>query len=355
MKSRSFLILILLAHITKSYSQDSLTQKTDLQFVPVVQVFGITTYNITDHHYRYWIDRAFLGFQIKFNDRWSTKVLIDRGTPTSVGGISVTDSAGNAYNVTNTSREGAFYTMYLKLATLRWNVNDKLTLEGGVILQNHYITQDHFWKLRYVAQTFSDRYYSMAPTDLGFIGYYKINKTIAIDAAVTNGEGPRFDQDLYGKVKFASGIDIQPYDFIQFRIYYHYKPSGESTTGNENFISFFSGIRPNPKTRLGVEYNYMKNLFAVNELKSYGWSLFGVYSLSKQLEIFGRGDRLLYENVDLEQPGVWGNGITLLAGISESPVNGISLSIAYQYWRPDRQAGGSDNRVRFSIQIMPEF
>ena len=211
---------------------------------PIVQIFGTAKFDAQTNHYSYSFGRAHLGFQYQFNKKWNAKIIIDRGRPTSVGEISVTDTNGNMLTVQNTSKEGAYYTMFLKFASLQWKVNDKLSLEGGAILQNHYITQECFWGLRYVAQTFQDLYWHIPSSDLGFIAAYKFNSVFSVDAAITNGEGPRKVQDAFGKVKFAGGIDVNPTEKIQTRVF--------TITGNQkqivkkpnNCFRFLQDIKP---------------------------------------------------------------------------------------------------------------
>ena len=118
------------------------------KFKPIVQVFCSASYDFENNNYGYSFSRAHLGFQYQFNDKWSAKIIIDRGRATSVGTLTVTDSAGNQLRVQNSSKEGAYYTMFLKFASLQWKVSDKLTLEGGAVLQNHYITQERLWGFR---------------------------------------------------------------------------------------------------------------------------------------------------------------------------------------------------------------
>jgi len=246
------------------------------------------------------------------------------------------------------TKEGAYYTMFLKFASLQWKVNDKLSLEGGAILQNHYITQERFWGLRYVAQTFQDLYWHIPSSDLGFIAYYKLNKTFSFDAAITNGEGPRVKQDAFGKIKMAGGLNINPTEKIQTRIFYHNRQSGIDSTATEQMLSFFIGVKPSAKFRLGAEFNYMKNLDNNKDLNSLGYSVYSTFKIH-ETEVFVRFDRLLYEESAINNLAVLGNGNTLMGGVSYSPVKGVQLSLNYQAWLPDDDAK-PQNRVLFSME-----
>jgi hypothetical protein len=239
--------------------------------------------------------------------------------------------------------------MWLKFASLQWKVNDKLTLEGGAILQNHYITQERFWGLRYVAQTFQDLYWHIPSSDLGFIAAYKLNNVFSVDAAITNGEGPRKVQDAFGKVKFAGGIDVNPSNRIQTRIYYHNRQSNTNSKNTEQLFSVFAGYKPTTAFRIGGEFNFIKNLDNFSNLNSYGFSLYSAYSLTNKTELFARYDRLLYKtsnNLSSNNK----NGSSIVGGISHSPVKGINLSLNYQGWLPDEISNQNKNSILLSME-----
>ncbi|MDX9908138.1 MAG: hypothetical protein RBS23_01660 [Mariniphaga sp.] len=318
---------------------------------PVVQVFGTASYNFDNNNYGYSFGRAHLGIQYQFNEKWNAKIIIDRGRATSVGELTVTDTSGNILTVQNTFVEGAYYTMFLKFASLQWIVNDKLTLEGGAILQNHYITQEKFWGLRYVAQTFQDLYWKIPSSDLGFIAYYKINNIFSLDIAITNGEGPRVKQDAFGRVKFAGGINVNPSQKIETRFFYQNRQSKTNSEKPEQLFSVFAGYKPTAKLRIGGEFNYMGNFENISNLNSYGLSFYSAYSLTNKTELFARYDRLLYEVLDNIPISNKEDGNTFMAGISHSPFKGVNLSLNYQGWLPDKVGNGDNNLVLFSMEF----
>jgi len=79
--------LIALIHVV-TFAQE----KQDLikNLTPIVQVFGTASYNLENNYYGFSFGRAHLGFQYQFNEKWSSKIIIDRGRATSVGEITVT-------------------------------------------------------------------------------------------------------------------------------------------------------------------------------------------------------------------------------------------------------------------------
>lgn len=313
---------------------------------PIVQVFGTAAYHVEDNHYSYGFGRAHLGFQYQFNKDWTAKMIIDRGRPTTLDNISVTDSAGNPLNVDYTANEGSYYTMWLKFASLKWQVNDRLSLVGGALLQNHYITQERFWGLRFVSRTFQDLYWHIPSTDLGFRANYRLNDVFSLDIAVTNGEGPRVKQDAFGKVKFAAGLDIIPGDKFSSRIYYHNRASGMEGEETEHMYSVFAGFRPGNAFRIGGEFNYMQNIHNISQTDSYGGSVYAAWKFIENTEIFVRYDKLFYDEEQFTSPFI--NGNALKGGIVYSPLKQINISLNYKGWLPDDNNNGFMNQILFS-------
>ncbi len=351
--TQKFLFVLLLMVTNIAQAQDS-TKKNSFDFnklTPIVQVFGNGSYQFEDNYYAYSFTRAHLGLAYEFNEKWSAKIIVDRGKATSVGEITVTDSLGNEYNVENTSVEGAYYTMYLKFASLQWKVNNQLTLQGGAILQNHYITQERFWGLRYVAQTFQDMYWGIPSSDLGLIAYYKVNDMISLDAAITNGEGVRNTQDESGKVKLSGGITIHPTDKLQLRAYYHNRQTSQTDSKTEEMYSAFVGLQQSTSFKVAGEFNYMKHLSYTDNLNSYGYSLYTSYRPGPKTELFSRYDKLLYDDPDHVMETNNSDGNKIIAGVSHSPIKGVNIALNYQGWIPDNSNADSENNVLISMEF----
>jgi len=321
---------------------------------PIIQVFGNFDYNATkdaQKKYSFWFGRAHFGYEYQFNKQFAGRVILDIGRPTTVGQIEVTDTSGNNLNVSNTSKVGSYYTMTLKFASLEWKPNEHVKLQAGGILQNHYIAQEKFWGYRYLAETFQDRYYKIPSSDLGIIGFFNINKIIAFDLALTNGEGFRFDQDPYGHMKIAGGLDLNLVKGLQLRLYYHNKSSGDSiNNATEQLFSFFTGYKLKEKFRIGFEYNYMQSLRNISGFNSGGISIYGSYCIFKKIEVFARYDRLNYyepDNVNLI--GV-DTGDAVITGLHYAPVKGVNVSLNYQGWFEKNSI--TTNHVLLSFEYM---
>lgn len=336
MIKRLSLILIINAMIilVLNAQNDSIQNNTIRKGSPVVQVFFTTYYNPQPEKIGFSIGRAHLGYQYRFDDHFFAKIVLDRGRPGRLGPISVSDSLGNQYQVDNSFHEGSFYTMTLKFAFLEWKVNKKLKFQGGSILQNHYITQERFWGYRFIAKTFIDRYYLIPSCDLGFISFYKFNDRYGFDLAVTNGEGFRFDQDHFGKLKIAGGLNLNFIKGLQLRLYYHNMMSGDSiNNANEQLFSLFTGYKHKKFFRIGFEFNYMKDFHHIVNFNTYGMSVYGSCMIFKKTEVFFRYDILQYDKaINTESLNGYLNGNAIITGISYHPLKGVKVALNYQGW-----------------------
>jgi len=352
-KNYLVLNLIMLLHIIPSNAQviEKPKQFDFSKFTPIVQVFGFANYDMEDQHYAYGIGRSHLGMTYQFNDSWRAKIILDGGRPTTISGIYVTDTSGNPLQVNYTYKEGSYYTMWLKFASLKWQVNKKLSIESGVLLQNHYITQEHFWGFRYIAQTFQDLYWHLPSTDLGFLVRYQVNSVFAMDAAITNGEGPGINQNLNGNVKYAAGLDINPGSQFQSRLYYHNRQTSMDSLATEQMFSLFAGYRIKDLFRFGGEFNYIKNLNHADGTNSHGFSLYTTYYLFKKTQIFLRFDRLYYRISAPYNTPATTDGNSIIGGFSYSPTSGVNLSLNYQGWNPDHAQTDPQHNLRFNMEF----
>lgn len=322
---------------------------------PIIQVFGNFDYNATHNAkktYGFWFGRAHFGYQYQFSEKLSGKIIIDAGRPTTVGQLTVTSSSGDTLNVSNTSKEGSYYTMTLKFASLEWKINNAITLQAGSILQNHYMTQERFWGYRYLAPTFQDKYYGMPSGDLGIIGYFRINEIVGFDMALTNGEGFRFDQDEYGDVKIAGGVDFNPIKGLQTRLYTDYtKSDNPLKPAEQQLFSIFAGYKFDNKFRIGAEYNYRKNHLNIKNHNLYGLSVYSSAWVAKNVELFCRFDQLQSNTISGDAQSWYYSGIgnAYIAGIHYNPVKGVNISLNYQGWNP------KDSSVDFQNHIVLSF
>jgi hypothetical protein len=336
------------------FSFAGLHAQTDTTFKPkgkvLVQVINRTLYETDGSTGKYgmYINRAHFGYNYQFAPKWSGTVIVDVGRPTVFGNLNVKDNAGNSFPDSYNYKEGSYYTMTLKFSYIEFNPTSKIKLQAGGILQNHYITQEKFWGYRYILETFDDRYFGIPSADLGFIGYFSPLKWLSFDAALTNGEGFRFNQDNSGKVKYATGVDLKLLKGWITRFYYDNSQSNDTTKpATQQLLSVFSGYRLPKVFRVGAEYNYHVNHGNLKNKDLYGLSVYGSYEMSDRFEIFGRYDNLQSNKLT---PAVnsWNyasDGKAYIAGVHFVAVKNISLSLSYQGWQP------SDNLLKYKSTI----
>lgn len=332
------------------------TDKEEPKGKPIIQVFGNFDFNATadvEKNYGFWFGRAHFGYEYQFSSTFSGKIILDMGRPTTLGQIVVNDPAGNPLDASSTGKDGSYYSMTLKFASLEWRPIRFLKIQAGGILQNHYITQEKFWGYRYLAETFQDRYYHIPSGDLGAIAYISLSEKVGFDVALTNGEGFRFDQDAFGDVKIASGIDYRPVDGLQTRIYWDYTSSDNpQKPAVQQLLSAFAGYRFGDKFRVAGEYNYRINHLNINDHDLYGYSLSGSYRFFEGAEVFARFDRLMANTLPGE-PENWyalNTGKALITGVHYNPVKGINVSLNYQSWFPESEKSNKLHHVLLSFE-----
>ncbi|MDD4644963.1 MAG: hypothetical protein PHY99_03145 [Bacteroidales bacterium] len=308
----------------------------------------------TENKIGMYINRAHIGYSYQFAPKWSATAIMDVGRPTVFGNLNVTDADGQVLPNSFSYKEGSYYTMGLKFSYLEYNPTSQLKLQAGGILQNHYATQEKFWGYRYVMEMFQDRSLGMSSSDLGIIAYYSPLQWLSVDAAITNGEGFRFNQDKYGDVKYAAGISVKPVKGWITRLYCDYSPSTNPAKGaTQQLFSVFTGYRWPEVFRIGAEYNYHQNHNNLKGNDLYGFSGYATYEMSDRFEIFGRYDHL-QSNTLSGATDAWnlsGDGKTIVAGVHFIPVTNISLSLTYQGWKPDKIASDNKDAVVLSFEF----
>ncbi len=319
-------------------SQDDTTFKASGKVI--VQVIDRTLVETDGNTTKYgmYINRAFFGYRYFFHPKWSGAVVIDAGRPTVFSDLKVSDTSGKSLPVSYDYNEGSYYSIMLKFAYLEFNPGPKIKLQAGGILQNHYITQEKFWGYRYVLETFQDRYYRTPSSDLGFIAYFSPLEWLSFDAAITNGEGIRFNQESFGNVKYTAGVDFKPLKGWTGRLYFDAAPSDNpANPATRQMVSFFTGYRLPLKFRIGAEYNYYWNYANVNNNDLYGISVYGTWEMTEGFEIFVRYDGLKSNTLNgATDPWHYSkDGQAYIAGVHYVPVKNIAVSLSYQGWKPD--------------------
>lgn len=229
-----------------------------------------------------------LGYYHDFNDKISGKIMLDVTRTTNA--IEVTDSNNLPMNVS--FFEGSKYTAYLKMAEIKWNINEHFALRVGQLLNTQYLTfQDKFWGYRYISVTYQELYRYGMPADFGAQLDYSIKGKLTNSLSVVNGEGPFRHQDNNSKLLVANDLLLHPTPALSIKLYVDYQPP--SDTGSDlkarSVISGFMGYK-REDFRIGFEYNHILNPNFEEEPDYSGISFYSTYVLNKKFELLGRFD-----------------------------------------------------------------
>lgn len=266
------------------------------------------------------VDRAYLGYDYTFNEKFSAKILMDIGKD-----------------------DGSDYTLYLKSAQLDYKANDWAKFSAGMIGLNQFNDQEKNWGYRYIYKSFQDYSGMGTSADVGFNSEFKLHKTLKMNLFILNGEGFKKVQDFYGKYKIGGNLVYHPTEELALKVYYAEQDSKQlvGTTVVENptvsNLAFFAGYE-NDKFRVGAEYNKMydgkKFTEAALDHDLSGYSLYSTYHLNKEFSVFGRYDQLESNKVGTATVN-WNeakDGNLLLLGVEYKPVKGVKSSLNYRLW-----------------------
>jgi hypothetical protein len=254
----------------------------------------------------------------------SGKIMFDVTRTTNI--TSVTDSTGQSMEVSYF--EGSKYTAYLKMAEIRWDINDYLILRAGQLLNTQYLTfTDPFWGYRYIDVTFQERYRLGQPADFGVQFDVKAGEKFLNQFSVVNGEGPFRHQDLNGKFIFSDNIQYSPVKNLTLKVYGDYGPAIDTGAayGDKWVVSVFAGYKA-ARFRIGGEYDFVNN-YGWTEGKDYsGFSLFGGWNFIGKFDVLARFDHLLITTTSGSQTLDY-----YIVGFQYEPVKMFTMSANFRY------------------------
>jgi len=269
------------------------------------------------------IKRAYFGYNYAFSKNLSTTITLDVGKNSS----------------------GSAYTYYLKKASLDWKLNPVLKLSIGLIGMQAFNTQESFWGYRYVYKSFMDEHGFATSADLGVNARLTFLKNkLNFNLFVANGEGYKHLQDNYGRFKIGGNVIVKPVKNLEIKFYYDNKGFAQSIhgtvvdTSSISVYAFFIGYRIKSKFRIGAEYDALVNGTNYNNEASghnlNGLSFYGIYTLNRKFEFFGRYDNMISNKLAYGQnPWNYNNdGRAWIFGCQYSITNGVEMALDYQGW-----------------------
>ena len=269
-------------------------------------------------------NQGIIGYFHQLAPNVSGKIMFDVTRTTNI--TSIKDSSGQSMTVTYF--EGSKYTAYLKMAEIKWNINEYIALRVGQLLNTQYLTfQDPFWGYRYVDVTFQERYRLGQPADFGAQLDVKVKDKFLNQFSVVNGEGPFRHQDLNGQFIFSNNIQYTPIKNLTLKLYADYGPAVDTGAayGDKWVISGFAGYKTT-KFRFGGEYDFVNNYGWMNGKDYSGFSVFGGWNFTGKFDLLARWDHLKINTA--------GEADILnyyIAGIQYEPARMFTTSVNFRY------------------------
>ena len=269
-------------------------------------------------------NQGIIGYFHQLAPNVSGKIMFDVTRTTNI--TSIKDSSGQS--ITVTYFEGSKYTAYLKMAEIKWDINDYIALRVGQLLNTQYLTfQDPFWGYRYIDVTFQERYRLGQPADFGAQLDVKVKDKFLNQFSVVNGEGPFRQQDLNGQFIFSNNIQYNPVKNLTLKLYADFGPAVDTGAayGDKWVISGFAGYKTT-KFRFGGEYDFVNNYGWMNGKNYSGFSVFGGWNFTGKFDLLARWDHLKINTAGVEDILNY-----YIAGIQYEPARMFTTSVNFRY------------------------
>jgi len=272
-------------------------------------------------------NQGILGLSHEISSRISGKIMYDVTRTTHL--YEIYDSSGTSMNYNYF--EGSKYTAYLKMAEIKWDVHECITLRAGQLLTNQYLTfQDRFWGYRYIDVTFQEKYRLGMPADFGVQVDYKYKDKVLNQLSAVNGEGPFRYQDDGGKFLFSNNIQYYPVKNITLKLYtdLSQKPDTGINLNDKYVVAGFAGYKTGDIT-IGAEYVYIANWNYKTGQSVDGVSVYGSVRIFPKISCVGRYDYLQY-SLEFKKHNIG----YYIAGLHYEPHEKLYISANYRYYAP---------------------
>lgn len=323
---KKILIIIALLPFLANSQSALIVEKPEDRFV-FAQIFTDFRYGFNDEvkpQAAFEFKQGILGYYHKISGKVSGKIMFDVTRTTNI--YDITDSLGNPMKINYF--EGSKYTAYLKMAEIRWEINETFTLRVGQLLNTQYLTfNDRFWGYRYIDVTFQEKYRLGNPADFGAQFDIKTGKFLH-QFSVVNGEGPFRHQDDNSKFIYSYNVQYSVTDRITLKLYVDAAPDPDQTeaSGNKFAGSFFAGYKAE-EFRVGAEFDYVWNYAFVDGRDHYGLSAFASWNFTEKFDVLARYDRLM-----ISLPGQTNYENYIIAALQYVPVKYFTTSLNFRYF-----------------------
>ena len=320
----AFLILVLPLHVICQSSQDQTKEKERYAFGQIYVGFRLGFKDTYKPKSAFEFNQGIIGYFHQIAPKVSGKIMFDVTRTTNI--TSITDSSGQSLAVNYF--EGSKYTAYLKMAEIKWDINEYLVFRVGQLLNTQYLTfQDPFWGYRYIDVTFQEKYRLGQPADFGAQLDVKVQEKFVNQFSVVNGEGPFRHQDLNGKFIFSDNIQYSPVRNLTLKVYGDYGPAVDTGAayGDRWVVSVFAGYKTS-KYRLGGEYDFVNNYGWTNGKDCSGFSFFGGWNFYGKFDVLAR-----YDHLQIKTPSETQKMDYYIIGFQYEPVKMFTTSLNFRY------------------------
>jgi len=293
---------------------------------PSVKIFSNFNYDISTEEgeqafKEFELKRAYLGYSFNIDEKFSTKITFDVGSNSS----------------------GSAYTAFLKIASLKWRVSDKLTLNSGMVGTKNFKFMEKSWGRRYIEKSAQDKYKWANAADLGLTVDYKLSDNISLDAQVLNGEGYKKTQASNGLFRGGLGITYTISTKLGLRLHQDISPRNTYTDSTDSqYISTASIAYSGTNFSLGYEASLMQNAdnIIADEEESL-ISIYGTYKLNEDYTLFARYD---------DATETANKGSYTIYGIERQMTKGVTLALNMQSWADAADGSETENTLYINLE-----
>lgn len=276
------------------------------------------------------VRRAYLGYYFHLSEYYSTKIVLDIGSPDDVSQYSLL-------------RRFA----YFKEANLQYK-KGRITVLFGIIPLQQFKLQEKIWRHRYIYESVLDEHGLGSSADLGASINYKATSFLEFDFTMMNGEGYSNLQTDYS-YKSGLGLTIRPWKGLIVRSYFDAIRKNEMMVTIVNFIAY--EIRD--RLSFGFEYDIKLNDGFEQDQDIHIFSGYLSYDVNKKFEVFARYDFLESNKVNGEATP-WNlpdDGSAIIAGVQYKPIDKLRMSVNYQDWVPYAKNLESEAYIYFNLEF----
>jgi len=300
---------------------------------PIIKIFANYHHGISDEvneETAFEVRRAYLGYQHNFDKNWTSVVKLDIGSP------------GDLSEYALLRRYAYFKNAYIQYEDKRWKVG------AGLVDMLHIGYPEKMWGHRYIMKEYQDKYKFGPKADLGIFSQYNLNDLITFDVFIVNGEGYKNLQrdNIY---KYGGGITLNHSTGFTARFHYDLTPKEII----QHSFSCFLAYTVRNKMTLGAEGACQINSHSQEDENIYGYSVFGMYHLNTNWELFIRYDQLA-SNILPGEINPWNlaeDGTSIVGGIQYQPANFLKFALNYQDWFNYAKNGPNKSYIYLNMEV----